>query len=122
MHTSDSDAASEFTGFRTRLQPGMLETYRRTHARLPEPIERALRDAGVRSWNIWSDDLVLFHTIETAHGREAMSAAMSALGPIDPEWDALIDTMVDRSPGSSRDLDFIWGMNLQGQGSTRPRF
>lgn len=106
----------ELIGYRTRLKPGQLERYTTAHARVPEPLAEALRSAGVVEWRIWSDGETLFHTIETAHGREAMGEAMAALGPIDPEWDELIATMVDDAPGSSAVLPLVWHLDAGSQG------
>lgn len=110
----------ELIGYRTRLQPGQLERYTATHARIPEVVAEALRRAGVIEWRIWSDGETLFHTIATTRGREAMGAAMAALGPLDPSWDALIATMVDDSPGSSAVLPLVWRMDATSQGPAWP--
>ncbi|MFF5290343.1 L-rhamnose mutarotase [Paractinoplanes globisporus] len=48
----------------TRLRPGMEETYEEVHAQIPGELDGALREAGVRSWEIWRDGLDLFHVVE----------------------------------------------------------
>ena len=106
----------ELVGYRTRLTPGQLERYTETHSRIPERIAEALRGAGVIAWNIWADGETLFHTILTTHGRDAMGEAMAALGPLDPEWDALIATMVDDSPAASAVLPLVWHLDGSTQG------
>lgn len=95
-------------GYRTRLRPGSRTDYVRIHAAIPAAVSTALHRSGLVSWRIWIDDDTLFHTIETRDGREAMIARMTALGPIDPAWDALIDTLVDPSPESSAVLQLVW--------------
>ncbi len=95
---------------RTRLYPGAAERYCEVHARIPEAIAVALREAGVVDWRIWRDGDVLFHTIETTHGLDGMRARMAARGPIDPEWDALIATLVDQSDDASALLQPVWTM------------
>jgi L-rhamnose mutarotase len=95
-------------GFRTRLRPGAAEEYRRVHAAIPGPLAHALAGCGLLSWRIWIDGETLFHAIETRDGRDAMVERMSKLPPVDPAWDALIDTLVDPSPESASALDAVW--------------
>jgi L-rhamnose mutarotase len=102
---------NQTVGWRTRLLPGAEEAYTRVHSRLPEAVASALRSAGVVEWRIWRDGETLFHVIETTHGREEMARRMAELGPIDPEWDALISTLVDPSEESSALLPLVWGMD-----------
>jgi L-rhamnose mutarotase len=108
---SSGEREPETIAWRTRLVPGAQESYSRIHSRIPEPIAAALRDAGVIEWRIWRDGLTLFHLITTTDGRDAMGRRMDALGPIDPQWDALIATMVDAVDGSSALLPLVWGMD-----------
>ncbi|MDN4614554.1 L-rhamnose mutarotase [Leifsonia sp. F6_8S_P_1B] len=98
-------------GYRTRLRPGQAERYRRVHARIPEPVAAALRASGLVSWRIWVDGETLFHAIETTDGRAEMLRRMAALGPIDPEWDALIGTLVNDAPDASRPLPLVWELS-----------
>ena len=107
----------ELLGYRTTIRPGKAEEYARVHARIPAAIASALLDAGVISWRIWADDHTLFHTIETTHGREAMSAAMAKLGPIDPLWDELIATLIESAPSSQKILPLVWELTRDGQSS-----
>jgi hypothetical protein len=37
-----------------------------------------------------------------------MVERMMRLPPVDPEWDALIDTLVDPAPESASALDSVW--------------
>lgn len=48
----------------TRLKPGMENEYEKVHAEIPAELDGALREAGVRSWEIWRDGLDLFHVVE----------------------------------------------------------
>jgi L-rhamnose mutarotase len=105
----------EVTGLRTRLLPGMAERYCRVHSQIPDAIADALRECGVVRWHIWRDGDVLFHTIETTDGLAAMEERMDAYGPIDPEWNALIDTLVDRSESATSILEPVWTMTRSGQ-------
>lgn len=107
-------------GYRTRLRPGQLARYTAAHARIPEPIARALRAAGVTEWNIWSDGETLFHTIRTTDGLDAMSEAMASLGPIDRHWDELIATMVDDAAESAAVLPLVWHLDGDEQGPDLP--
>lgn len=102
--------ATEMLGYRTTVREGREEAYRAVHASIPPAVAEALHRSGVVSWRIWQDGRTLFHTIETLHGRDAMIERMTALGPIDPGWDALIDSIVDDAPGSSADLAPVWAI------------
>jgi L-rhamnose mutarotase len=95
-------------GFRTRLRPGAADDYRRVHDSIPEPLAAALEECGLVSWRIWIDGETLFHAIETRDGRETMVERMMRLPPVDTEWDALIDTLVDPAPESASALDSVW--------------
>ena len=101
----------EIAAWRTRLRPGQEEAYSRVHRNIPEAVATALRRSGVISWRIWRDGPTLFHVIETRDGRDAMGERMAALGPIDPEWDARIATMLDDREGSSVMPTLVWGMD-----------
>ncbi len=100
-------------GFRTRLRAGAAEEYRRIHASIPDPLATALSECGLISWRIWIDGETLFHTIETVEGREALVQQMSQRPPVDPAWDALIDTLVDPSPGAATALDAVWEFTVR---------
>jgi L-rhamnose mutarotase len=108
-------ARHETIGWRTRLLPGTEDEYARVHRRIPEPVAAALRSAGVVQWRIWRDGLTLFHVIETTDGMDEMGRRMSRLGPVDPDWDELIATMVDAAEGTQVALPLIWGMDGQAQ-------
>jgi len=110
-----TDPAPQIVGYRTRLVPGAEEAYTRIHRRIPEAVAAALREAGVIQWRIWRDGSTLFHVIETTRGRDEMGRRMSSLGPIDPEWDALIATLVDGSAEASTVLSLVWGMDTTTQ-------
>jgi len=105
----------EIVAHRTRLRPGAAERYAQVHSRIPDAVAAALRECGVVSWRIWRDGDVLFHTIETTTGFDAMLSGMRRRGPIDPDWDALIDSLVDDSRDSSAVLDHVWTMDTAGQ-------
>jgi L-rhamnose mutarotase len=105
----------ETIAWRTRLTPGSEEAYSRIHARVPDAIADALRQAGVIEWRIWRDGTTLLHVITTRDGRDAMGERMDALGPIDPTWDALIATMIDAAEESRALLPLVWGMDASGQ-------
>jgi L-rhamnose mutarotase len=107
--------ATHQTGRRTTLRAGLEEAYENVHARIPEPVERALRDSGVVHWNIWRDGRFLYHSIETTDGYEAMVEAITSLGPIDLEWDELIASLLEQSPGADVVLPRVWSMDPRGQ-------
>lgn len=95
-------------GYRTRVRPGAATAYRDIHASIPDPLAAALVECGLISWRIWIDGDVLFHAIETRDGRERMVERMAARPTVDPDWDALISTLVDDAEDASRALDPVW--------------
>lgn len=95
-------------GYRTRLREGAGAQYRRVHSRIPAALHKALTAAGMVNWRIWADGETLFHLIETRDGRQRMVERMSAQPAVDPEWDALIATLVDDAPDSSAELPLVW--------------
>ena len=103
-------------GYRTTLLPGAADTYRRLHARIPDTIATALGRSGLISWRIWIDGQTLFHAIETRSGRQAMIDAMTELGQLEPEWDALIDALVSAEPAASAELPLVWSLVRGAQG------
>lgn len=100
-------------GFRTRLRPSAAAEYRRVHASIPEQLAAALAECGLVSWRIWIDGETLFHAIETRDGRDAMVERMSRRPPVDPAWDALIDTLVDPDPAAAAPLDAVWELVIR---------
>ena len=107
--------SSVVTARRTTIRPGRELDYTRIHAVLPVAVESALRETGVIRWRIWRDGATLFHEIETRDGYQAMIEAIIARGPLDTEWDALIDSLLDSSPGCDVFLPLVWGMDAHGQ-------
>nr|WP_240642220.1 L-rhamnose mutarotase [Microbacterium sulfonylureivorans] len=100
---------------RARLRPGAGPRYSQVHSRIPAEIEAALRASGVMRWQIWRDGDSLFHLIETIDGFDTTLERMRLLGPIDPEWDELIDSLVDSADESFATLDPVWAMTPEGQ-------
>lgn len=104
---------------RTTLRPGAVDDYRVAHRRIPEVVESALRDAGVQRWSIWRDGERLVHVVESADGFAAVARRVAALGPLDPDWDSLIASLVDDAPESTVGLEPIWSLDGRGQTSGR---
>ena len=103
------------TARRTRVRPGMAEVYARVHSRLPDTVFESLRDAGILSWRIFSAGDELFHFIESGTETEAALARLRESGPVDPEWAALIATLVSSEEGDNVELTPVWGMDTQTQ-------
>jgi L-rhamnose mutarotase len=103
------------TGFRTRLLPGSEEAYATLHARVPPVVELKLRSAGILGWTIWADGSTLFHSIETRGAYDAAVAALAAIGPVDPAWDAAIGLLVDPDEDAAALLQRVWTMDADGQ-------
>ncbi|WP_327089743.1 L-rhamnose mutarotase [Nonomuraea sp. NBC_01738] len=99
----------ERLALRTRLKPGMAETYDREHAQIPAELEQVMRDNGVRSWRIFRDGLDLFHFIEV-DDYAAMQAAVAG-HPADVAWqqqmNRLLDGDFDKGSGG---LPLVWEM------------
>lgn len=103
------------TARRTILRSGQESAYERTHSAIPQPVAAALRECGVLRWEIWRDGRFLFHYVHTVETFDEMVRMMSARGPIDPDWDRLIASMVSDVPGDSDTLDLVWGMDQRAQ-------
>lgn len=117
VRPTERDILVELSVQRTTLRPEQADAYRIVHSRIPELVANALRDAGVRRWSIWRDGDRLVHFVESADGFSEVLRRMAARGSIDPEWDALIATLVDDAPGSTGELEPIWSLDDRGQTS-----
>lgn len=49
--------------FRTTVKAGCEADYDREHEVIPQDLDVALREAGVKSWKIWRDGVDLFHVV-----------------------------------------------------------
>jgi L-rhamnose mutarotase len=93
----------------TRLKPGREADYERVHAVIPAELDTALRDAGVRSWEIWRDGVDLFHLVEV-EDYQAMRLAL-ADHPANVPWQAKMAELLDvRDDYSGDDLGIgkVW--------------
>lgn len=123
-HATSADAAETLTvvggrtvytaGRRTRVRPGSLDDYLRTHARVPAHVMRALRECGVLRWHIWHDGDTLLHAIDTSAGYASVLAEFARRGQVDPEWDARIAAILD--PDGDVMLPVAWAMAGDRQG------
>ena len=75
---------TEFVGLRTRLKPGMEESYEKAHAEVWPELLAAQRELGITRWLIFRDGLELFHAVECEDFARA-SAAL-AQHPVDRRW------------------------------------
>ncbi|WP_433293529.1 L-rhamnose mutarotase [Actinoplanes sp. CA-030573] len=93
----------------TRLKPGMEQEYESLHAEIPSDLDGALREAGVRSWEIWRDGLDLFHVVEVLnYGRmRAFLREHPANVPWQKKMAALLEVEDDYS-GNDRGLPLVW--------------
>ncbi len=93
----------------TKLKPGREADYEREHAKIPDDLDAALREAGVRSWEIWRDGLDLFHLVEV-EDYQAMRRAL-ADHPANIPWQAkmaeLLDVQDDYS-GNDLGIGKVW--------------
>ncbi|NUR86884.1 MAG: L-rhamnose mutarotase [Nonomuraea sp.] len=99
----------ERLALRTRLKPGMEDTYDREHAAIPAELEAAMRENGVRSWRIWRDGLDLFHYVEV-EDYAALQAAMKD-NPHDQAWQRQMNRLLDGDfDKDSAGLRRVWEM------------
>lgn len=95
----------------TRLKPGKEADYDAQHAVIPAELDKALREAGVRSWRIWRDGLDLFHLVEV-DDYQAMRAFLKD-HPANIPWQAqmaqLLDVEDDYS-GNDTGLRRVWAL------------
>lgn len=93
----------------TRLRPGKEAEYERVHAVIPDELDAALRESGVRSWRIWRDGLDLFHVVEV-DDYPAMRRTLAG-HPANVPWQArmaeLLDVEDDYS-GTDSGLSLVW--------------
>lgn len=99
----------ERLALRTRLKPGMEDTYDREHATIPAELEAAMREHGVRSWRIFRDGLDLFHIVEV----DDYAALQEALRdhPADQAWQKQMNRLLDGDfDKGSAGLKLVWEM------------
>ncbi|MEV0575198.1 L-rhamnose mutarotase [Streptomyces sp. NBC_01463] len=108
--TAPSEARIHVTGRRTRVRPGMEIRYATVHAEIPSAVCDALASCGVARWQIWRDGRDLFHLIETTDRYEVMVERMLRIGPVDPDWDAIISELLEDGTDADEILPLVWTM------------
>jgi L-rhamnose mutarotase len=101
----------------TRLKDGAEEAYDALHARVPDDLAVALRDAGVRDWRIWRHGRDVFHLVDV-DDYAAMRAHLRA-HPANLAWQARVtplQSLPDDYSGADDGLPFVW--SLAGQDAT----
>jgi L-rhamnose mutarotase len=93
------------------LKPGREADYDRVHARVPDELLDALRDAGIREWRIWRSGRNLFHLVEC----DDFDAALRALAddPRDRSWQAFIGDYVAHFEEPANGLPLVWELSGQ---------
>lgn len=102
---------TETIALHTRLKPGAEQDYDRIHAVIPEDLDAALREAGVRSWRIWRDGRELFHLVE-ADDYQAMRRFL-ADHPANVPWQAQMGELLeveDDYSGDDRGIKQVWAL------------
>lgn len=97
--------------FRTRLKAGCEQEYDRVHAVIPDDLDGALRESGVRSWKIWRDGLDLFHVVEVED--YAQMRAFLEHHPANIPWQERINTLLDVADDYSSEsvtIPQIWSL------------
>src|SRR5204863_9322394 len=104
----------------TRLKAGAEDAYDELHARVPDDLAVALRDAGVRDWRIWRDGLDVFHLVDV-EDYVAMRACLRD-HPANVAWQARVtplQSLPDDYSGEDDGLASVWSLAAQPRGSTR---
>ena len=95
----------------TRLKEGAADAYDRLHARIPDDLAVALREAGVRDWRIWRDGLDVFHLVDV-DDYAAMRAHLRD-HPANIAWQARVtplQSVPDDYSGDDDGLPFVWSL------------
>jgi L-rhamnose mutarotase len=95
----------------TRLKEGAVDAYDRLHARIPDDLAVALREAGVRDWRIWRDGLDVFHLVDV----DDYAAMRGHLRdhPANIAWQARVtplQSLRDDYSGDDDGLPFVWSL------------
>lgn len=93
----------------TRLIPGHEAGYERDHARIPDELDPALREAGVLTWRIWRDGTDLFRVVEV-EDYEAMRAYLRD-HPANVRWQEHINRHLaapDSYEGGDEGIALVW--------------
>ena len=99
----------ERVALHTRLKPGKEDEYEALHATIPADLDGALREAGVRSWEIWRDGLDLFHVVEVLDYRRMRVFLRDH--PANVPWQRKMAELLeieDDYSGSDTGLRLVW--------------
>jgi L-rhamnose mutarotase len=77
---------TEFVGPRTRLKPGIEETYDAAHAAVWPEVLAARREVGMQRWQIFRNGVDSFHSIECEDYADAIGEL--ARLPTNQRWQA----------------------------------
>lgn len=95
------------------LKAGREEDYDVVHARIPQDLVEAHRNAGIRDWCIWRSGRDLFHLVDC----DDLPAAFATLDddPANERWQAFIGEYVDHleQPRGEPMLPLVWRMRDQ---------
>jgi L-rhamnose mutarotase len=98
----------------TVLKAGREADYDRLHARVPDELVAAMREHGVRDWQIWRDGRDVFHLVEV-DDYQAMRRGLRD-HPVNADWQARVSPLFDRPDsyaGDDTGLDRIWALRAQ---------
>jgi L-rhamnose mutarotase len=103
----------------TRLKEGAAEAYDELHARVPDDLVAALRDAGVRDWRIWRDGLDVFHLVDVEDYVRMRNLLRDH--PANAAWQARVtplQSLPDDYSGEDDGLASVWSLSAQLAGSS----
>jgi L-rhamnose mutarotase len=98
----------------TRAAAGHEADYDREHARIPDDLDPALREAGVHTWRIWRDGQDLFHVVEV-EDYQAMRAFLQH-HPANVAWQEHINRFLevqDSYEGDDEGIGLVWELPTQ---------
>ena len=98
----------------TRLHADATEAYDALHARVPEDLLVALREAGVRDWRIWRSGRDVFHLVD-CDDYAAMRAHLRD-HPANIAWQQQVTPLQstpDDYSGDDDGLPFVWSLAQQ---------
>jgi L-rhamnose mutarotase len=99
----------ETIALHTRIADGHEADYAREHARIPDDLDPALREAGVVTWRIWRDGVDVFHVVEV-EDYHAMRAYLKD-HPANIAWQEHINQFLaapDSYEGDDDGIDLVW--------------
>lgn len=106
------------------IRPGAVDSYRESHARIPDELRELFDRVGIVDWVIWRSGDRLFHLIECDDFAKALADIDG--DPANARWQADIGRFVDRFFGPDgvpafEPLEEVWSLEAQRAASSGGR-